>query len=107
MAGQFFAVLAAAGLVSAGVAATGETRSAAALPTVSVEGVALAASAEADACKIEAVAPGADVVETLKQDRACYGAGQAGGEGAEVLPILLGAGAVVGLAIALGSSSNG
>lgn len=110
MAGQFFAVLAAAGLVSAGVAATGETRSAAALPTVSVESVALAAKAEADACKTEAAAPvvqGADVVATLKQDRACYGAGQAEGEGAEALPILLGAGAMVGLAIALGGGSNG
>lgn len=106
MAGQFFAVLAAAGLVSAGVAATGETRSAAALPAVSVEAVAVAAKAEADACKTEAVAQGADVVATLQQDRACYGAGQGGGEGMNALPIILGGAGMIGLGIALASGSN-
>ena len=104
MAGQFFAVFAAAGLVSAGVAATGETRSATALPTVSVEAVAVAAKAEA--CKAEAVAQGADVVATLRQDRACYGAGQGGGEGVNALPIILGGAGAIGLGAALASGSN-
>lgn len=106
MAGQFFAVLAAAGLVSAGVAATSETRSAAALPTVSVESVAVAAKSEVDACKVDAVAQGADVVSTLQQDRACYGAGQGEDEGTDALPFVIGGAAMVGLAIALADSSN-
>lgn len=141
MASQLFALLAAAGLVSAGVAATGETRSFAALPTVSAEGVvaASAVGASAAACRVDVNRAGVagtadvsrvtlqdgscacvvttgvaanngaaeDVVATLQRDRACYGAGQGGEEGTDVLPIVLGGAAMVGLAVALSSSSNG
>lgn len=47
-----------------------------------------------------------DVVATLMRDRACYGQAGDGGASSNVLPILLGGAGMVGLAVALSSSSN-
>ncbi len=117
MTSQFLAMLAAAGLVTAGVSATAETRSVSALPSItSVAGVVPARAAPQVDCTLD---------ENIPLD-VCKGAGKAGavpaggnsgvgaaaggaaaGGGSAILPVLLGALGVGGIAAGLSGSSKG
>lgn len=143
MATQFIAILAAAGLATAGMAVASETRSAGALPELTTEFM-QEGTGGGQKCRVEVLRTGAggtaavtrstgaggcvctvttgpagsngaaeDVVAALLRDRECEGAPNAGDEGAgggsngAVIAGIVGAVAIGGLAIGLGSDSSG
>ncbi len=116
MTSQFLAMLAAAGLVTAGVSATVETRSVSALPSMtSFAGVAPARAAPTVDCKLDENLP-LDVCKDAGKAGAApggnVGAGAAGGAaagggGSILLPALLGVVGVGGIAAGLSGSSKG
>lgn len=123
MAGYFLGALAAAGLVTAGVAATETVRSADALPAVALaNGVATLTKCQDKVLRKNNSA--ADLREQLPEcstnashaaDKAggngvggeVAGAGAGGGGASAVLPVVLGAVGAGGLAVALGNASKG
>lgn len=114
MTSQFLAMLAAAGLVTAGVSATAETRSVSALPSItSVAGVASANAAPQVDCKLDENKP-LDVCKDGGKAGAldggnggAAGGAAAGGGGSALLPVLLGVLGVGGIAAGLAGSSKG
>lgn len=108
MTSQFLAMLAAAGLVTAGVSATAETRSVSALPSItSVAGVAPARAAPQVDCTLDENIP-LDVCKSAGKGGAVVGGGAAaGGGGSALLPVLLGVVGVGGIAAGLSGSSKG
>jgi len=116
---QFLAMLAAAGLVTAGVSATAETRSVSALPSItSVAGVAPARVAPQVDCTLTENIP-LDVCKSAGKTGAAVGGSDAGtggavaggaaagGGGSILLPVLLGVLGVGGIAAGLAGSSKG
>lgn len=110
MTSQFLAMLAAAGLVTAGVSATAETRSVSALPSMTaVAGVAPAGAAPKVDCTLDENKPLDECKAAGKGGVLDGGAGgaAAGGGGSALLPVLLGVLGVGGIAAGLAGSSKG
>ena len=114
MTSQILAMLAAAGLVTAGVSVTAETRSVSALPTIApVAGVAPSGLAPTVDCNLDENKP-LDVCKDAGKGGALDGGnagaaagGAAGGGGGALLPVLLGVLGVGGIAAGLAGSSKG
>jgi hypothetical protein len=131
---QIVAILAAAGLIGAGVAGTAETRAIDAIPgSVSLMNDGQGGST-GDKCRVDVIRTGTagaaditeDIVKALLRDRSCdgaplaqvagtnpgvggavSGAAASGGGSGAVLPVLIGGVGAAGLAVALGKSSKG